>query len=241
MTKSHQILIVEDEMVISMELAGTLKRLGYSICGQVIRGEDAIEKSGALRPDLVLMDIMLQGMVDGIEAADRIRELYDIPVVFLTAHSDEATLQRAIAVQPSGYLIKPFRDRELYSTIELSLHKHDLRRRLKPPTLLASLESDIPDDLPCLVVSHDWFITSATGKAAELLGTSSGSLVQTRFDTWISLPPDTREPVTMPASVLMKKADGTLIPVTLSLGLISVPDGIITGYLVVLSRRDVPA
>jgi DNA-binding NarL/FixJ family response regulator len=104
MKPTHQILIVEDEMIISMELAQTLRRLGYGIAGQVTKGEDAIELAGKVKPDLVLMDIVLQGEIDGIGAAELIWNRYHIPVIFLTAHSDKATLERAIAIQPSGYL-----------------------------------------------------------------------------------------------------------------------------------------
>ncbi|ABD40217.1 response regulator receiver domain protein (CheY-like) [Methanospirillum hungatei JF-1] len=238
MTSGHQILIVEDEMVISMELAQTLKRLGYGIAGQVTRGEDAILKAGMVRPDLVLMDIMLQGEIDGIEAADRIHDLYDIPVVFLTAHSDEATLQRAIAVQPSGYLIKPFRDRELYSTIELSLHKHDLRRRLMPH-LSQPLEPEVPGDVPCLFLTPDWIISGGNANAFELLDVSPDSCIRRRFDTLISLNPSLR--VTMPDKIYIKKGDGTRIPVLLSLGAITGAGGSISEYVVALTRRDTPA
>lgn len=239
MTPGHQILIVEDEMVISMELAQTLKRLGYGIAGQVTRGEDAIQKTGMVRPDLVLMDIMLQGEMDGIEAADRIHDLYDIPVVFLTAHSDEATLQRAIAVQPSGYLIKPFRDRELYSTIELSLHKHDLRRRLMPH-LSQPLESGVPEDSPCLFLTPDWMISGGNTKACELLGMSADSFIRTRLDSIISLNPSPQQ-VTMPDGIFLKKGDGTRIPVLLRLGTITGADGTLSGYVVALTGRDTPA
>ncbi|HOL42145.1 MAG TPA: response regulator [Methanospirillum sp.] len=240
MNPDHKILIVEDEMVISMELAHTLRRLGYGIAGQVTRGEDAIEMTGKIRPDLVLMDIILQGEIDGIEAADRIRELYNIPVVFLTAHSDEATLQRAIAVQPSGYLIKPFRDRELYSTIELSLHKYDIRRRIMPHVLHHDLEYGVPDDIPCLFLSTDWIITGGTTKAFNMLGMSPGSLIQTRFDQLIDHTSCGRS-VIMPESISVRTGNGLCIPVTLGLGAVTGDGGTITGYLLTLTRRDIPA
>jgi CheY-like chemotaxis protein len=119
-----KILIVEDEVIVSMVLEETIVKLGYQVVGTVVNGPDAIEKTGETRPDLVLMDIRLDGEMDGIEAAEKITALYNIPVVYLTAHSDEKTLDRAIKTQPYGYLIKPFRERELYTTIEMAINKH---------------------------------------------------------------------------------------------------------------------
>ena len=119
-----KILIVEDEVIVSMVLEETIVKLGYQVVGTVVNGPDAIEKTGETRPELVLMDIRLDGEMDGIEAAEKITALYNIPVVYLTAHSDEKTLDRAIKTQPYGYLIKPFRERELYTTIEMAINKH---------------------------------------------------------------------------------------------------------------------
>ncbi|NLW75127.1 MAG: response regulator, partial [Methanomicrobiales archaeon] len=107
MPQGSKILIVEDEMIISMEIKQKLRGMGYEVVGQAITGESAILKAGEKNPDLVLMDIRLKGEMDGITAAKRIIELYDLPIIFLTAHSDKATLERAIAVSPSGYLLKP--------------------------------------------------------------------------------------------------------------------------------------
>lgn len=119
-----QIIIVEDEVVVAMELQAKLSSMGYVVAATTGSGEDAVIKVGELKPDLVLMDIQLAGEIDGIEAAQRIRNLYDVPVVFLTAHADEKTLQRAKLSEPFGYLIKPFSGAELRTTIEVSLYKH---------------------------------------------------------------------------------------------------------------------
>ena len=99
------------------------------MAGTVSTAEDAIRMAGEVHPDLILMDIRIQGEKDGISAAEEINGLYHIPIVYLTAHSDEKTLERAMKTQPYGYLIKPFRDRELYTTIEIALYKHRLRNR----------------------------------------------------------------------------------------------------------------
>lgn len=129
--EGRRILIVEDEAIIAMELRETLTHLGYTVVGNELRGEDAIHAAGKLRPDVVLMDIHLKGEMDGIEAADRIVRRYDIPVIYTTAHSDRETLSRAIRSQPYGYIIKPYNERDLYSNIEMALHKHRVKSRLE--------------------------------------------------------------------------------------------------------------
>ena len=120
MTKAL-ILVVEDEAIVAMDLRDRLTQLGYQVAGAVATGEEAIAKANELRPDLVLMDIHLRSTMDGITAADEIRRRSAIPVVYLTAHSDEATLQRAKVTEPFGYILKPFEDREIETTIEIAV------------------------------------------------------------------------------------------------------------------------
>jgi DNA-binding NarL/FixJ family response regulator len=128
-----KIFIVEDESIVAMALEASLKQMGYTVAGKALSGTEAIRGVGETGPDLILMDISLQGRMDGIETAAKITELYRIPVVYLTAHSDEKTLERAMQTQPHGYLIKPFRQRELYSTIEIALYKNRLVQRGAAP------------------------------------------------------------------------------------------------------------
>ena len=104
MNENPRILVVEDEAIVAMALRGRLENLGYDAVGVVASGEEAIEKADELRPDLVLMDIRLSGAMDGIEAAELIRVRFDIPVVYLTAYADQATLDRAKLTGPFGYL-----------------------------------------------------------------------------------------------------------------------------------------
>jgi two-component system cell cycle sensor histidine kinase/response regulator CckA len=125
-----KILVVEDDALIADDIQRTLIRLGYEVPLTVATGLEAIEAAGSMRPQLMLMDIKLQGTMDGIEAAIVIRRQFEIPVVYLTSHSDEATLDRAMQTAPSGYLLKPFSDRELRTAIEVALHKHALEARL---------------------------------------------------------------------------------------------------------------
>ena len=126
-----KILIVEDEAITAMDLQNSLKRLGYDAPAIVPSGERAIKKAEELKPDLVLMDIELQGAMDGIEAAGMIRNLQDIPVVFLTAYADETRIESAKLTDPYGYIIKPFKEKELRPLIELALYKHGAEKRLR--------------------------------------------------------------------------------------------------------------
>ncbi|MGO8675262.1 MAG: response regulator [Limisphaerales bacterium] len=125
------ILIVEDEAIVAEDLAQKLGRLGYEIRGTTARGEAAVALARDLRPDLVLMDIRLQGAMDGVEAAARIRSECALPVIFLTAHSDQATLQRAKLTEPFGYILKPFEELELQTHIEMALYKHQVDQELR--------------------------------------------------------------------------------------------------------------
>lgn len=123
-------MIVEDEAIVALDIQNRLRLLGYEIVSVVCSGEEAIEAAAKLTPELILMDIMLDGDIDGIEAAAIIRDRHRIPVVYLTAYADEKTLQRAKITEPFGYIIKPFEDRELGITIEMALYKHTIERKL---------------------------------------------------------------------------------------------------------------
>ena len=117
-----RILICDDEVIIAADLASRLKNLGYTICAQATSGEGALELVEEHQPDLVMMDIVLQGEMDGIDAAEVIRDKWGIPVVFLTAYADTDRLERAKLTYPFGYLLKPFQDRDLKITTEMALY-----------------------------------------------------------------------------------------------------------------------
>jgi diguanylate cyclase (GGDEF)-like protein len=123
-----RILIVEDEAITAMDLAAELRHLGYEVCGTEDTAEGAVAAAERERPRLVLMDVRLGGNGDGIDAARQISGRHDVAVVFLTAHSDEETLARALSVSPYGYIVKPFRARELKVAVELALSKHAAER-----------------------------------------------------------------------------------------------------------------
>ncbi len=126
-----QILVVEDEDIIAEEIRIRLENLGYIISAVASSGEEAMERLGTTHPDLVLMDIQLQGGMDGVEVAERIRSRFDIPIIYLTAYADETILQRAKITEPFAYVLKPFEERKLYSAIEVALYKNKMERKLR--------------------------------------------------------------------------------------------------------------
>jgi PAS domain S-box-containing protein len=128
---SARILIVEDDRIVARDLQQRLLAFGYSVVGVTPCGEEAVRLALEARPDLVLMDIRLEGPLDGISAAEQIRSRCQAPVVYLTAYADEETLRRARISEPFGYLLKPIEDRELHTVIEMALYKHAAERRLR--------------------------------------------------------------------------------------------------------------
>ncbi len=121
-----KILVVEDENVVALELKKRLKKLAYQVSSVASSGKEAISKAEGFLPDLVIMDIRLKGDMDGIQAAQIIREKLNIPVLYLTAHSDDETLKRAKQTEPYGYILKPFEEDELRTAIEIALYKHQV-------------------------------------------------------------------------------------------------------------------
>lgn len=135
--KPLTILVVEDEIITAIDIQSSLENLGYIVPSTASKGEEAIEKVETLQPDLVLMDIVLKGDIDGVEAAGIIRDRYQIPVIFLTAYSDDATLNRAGITEPFGYLLKPFDDRELHTTIQIAIKRHEAEKQIREQRDLA--------------------------------------------------------------------------------------------------------
>jgi two-component system, cell cycle sensor histidine kinase and response regulator CckA len=181
-TNNGSILVVEDESIIALDLRYTLTNMGYQVVGVVAGGRDAIDKAGTLRPDLVLMDIHLEDDIDGIEAAEDIRDRFGIPIVYLTAYADPATLKRARVTDPFGYLLKPYRKRELQVTIELALYRDRMERRLleKERWLSAVLRS-IGDGV--VATDADWRVSFINPVAERITGwTSSEAIGHELFD-----------------------------------------------------------
>lgn len=121
-----RVLIVEDERITAFELRLGLSGLGYTVVGTVARGDEAVERAGELRPDIVLMDVNIEGPKNGLVAAEEISDRFSIPIVFLTAYANDEIIERALASRPLGYLIKPYDERELHTTLQVALARHGL-------------------------------------------------------------------------------------------------------------------
>ncbi len=170
------ILIVEDEGIIALDIKNGLINFGYEVAAIVPTAEEAMRKVGELEPDLVLMDIKLQGGQDGIETAQQIRDNFQIPVIYLTAHTDGTTLNRATASSPFGYVLKPFEDRELATAIEIALSRHHtetgIREALEKEQQLNELKSQFFS-----IVAHEFRNPLSTILlSAELLDKSDRQL-----------------------------------------------------------------
>ncbi len=123
MSNTVNILVVEDESIVSKDIQNSLKKIGYNVIGSCNNAQEAIDIATELHPDVVLMDIMLKGNLTGIAAAEQIK-LLNIPVIFLTAYADEATLAKAKITEPYGYILKPFKEKDLNISIEMAIHRH---------------------------------------------------------------------------------------------------------------------
>lgn len=131
MNKKVKVLVVEDESIVGIDLKKTLIKLNYQVLDVVRTGEDAIKKAIDKKPDIILMDIMLGGKISGIEAVNKIKEEIDVPVICLTAYADEKTIQSAKLTDPFGYILKPYEEQSLHSSIEMALYKHETNLKLK--------------------------------------------------------------------------------------------------------------
>lgn len=167
------ILVVEDESITATDIQKRLTKMGYDVPHISSTGEEAILMAKSLRPNLVLMDIRLKGSVDGVEAAETIRASYDIPIVFLTAFSDDAILKRARVSEPYGYLLKPFEHAELQMTVGLALNNHSKAAHFKDRgTQLTSTLSSMSDGVICLDASGT--VLSMNPAAETLTGWAEG-------------------------------------------------------------------
>ena len=182
------LLVVEDEAVVAMDIAGQLRDMGYRVCGCVDNGRDAIARARADRPDLVLMDVVLRGDMDGIAAAAAIGAELQIPILFLTAYSDDQTVDRAAGAMPYGYLTKPFQGRELRAVIEVALRKAEVERALRDKERwLSSVLHGVGDAV--IALDADGLVGLANPAAESLLGTeilrgrSAAEVVRLEDDT----------------------------------------------------------
>jgi len=167
-----RIMIVEDETIVALDIRQSLERGNYEVIGIYSSAEEALEVFRKTRADLALMDIRLQGKMDGVEAADILRRRYDIPVILLTAYADEETIERAKLTEPFGYIIKPFEERDLKTTIEIALYRHELSKKLKESEerYRRLFEDDLSGDF---VADRNGTVVACNQSFVDLLGIES--------------------------------------------------------------------
>jgi len=164
-----RVLVVEDESLVARDIQNMLRSLNYEALGIVSSGELALQKAAASVPDLVLMDIILKGEIDGITAAEKLWEEFSIPVIYLTAYADETTFQRAKLTKPFGYLLKPFEERELQTTIEMALYKSKMELKLRErEEWLSTVLKSIGDGI--IVTDRDGLVTFMNPLAERMTG-----------------------------------------------------------------------
>lgn len=201
---ARTILVVEDEIVVAMEIEEKLKLMGYDVTAICSTGEDAVSELGQQVPDLVLMDIKLDGEIDGIQTAEMIHRDHDIPVVYLTAYADDVTLNRAKVTEPFGYLVKPFSETELRTTIEVALYKHQQDKRTKESARWFASTIDVLG-AALLVTDEDGAIKHINSVGAMLTGWNQEDAVGMYFgDVYVLRDPETGELMSNPASEPMK-------------------------------------
>jgi PAS domain S-box-containing protein len=245
-----QVLIVEDENIIAEDLKHSLQNLGYDVSGVASSGREAIEKADEVQPDVVLMDIMLKGDMDGVEAANHISRAYEIPVVYLTAHADDQTFHRAKITEPYGYIIKPYEERELQIAIEMALYKYQAESRLRKmeqwlTTTLKSIgEAVITTDVSGTITFMNAVAEKLSGYKQE---TALGRLLRdvfvieheqhsTKIDDLLKNAL-AHGSISVMDHTMLSRADGTQVPVEQTIAPIKDEKNNITGLVLVF--RDV--
>jgi PAS domain S-box-containing protein len=241
-----KILVVEDENIVAKDIQNTLKALGYTVTAVVASGEEAIQKAEETQPDLVLMDIMLKGYQDGVEAARQIFARFNIPVVYLTAYTDETTLQRAKVAEPYGYILKPFEERELHIAIEMGIYKHKMAKKLKErEQWLATILRSIND---AVIVTDDKSLITFINPVAEMLtGWKQKDALGKNLAEVFKIASAENRTAAQPASrngdaanySLLVASDGREIPIDDSAAPIRDENGDLTGAVLVF--RDISA
>jgi len=183
---NERILIVEDEKIIAIDLQRRLERFGYNVVGMAGEGAEAVTLALELEPDIILMDIMLAGGIDGVQAAKTIKASKDIPFIFLTAYTDEKTLERAKEVQPYGYILKPFKERELYTTIDIALYKHEMASKLtRQERLFSAILQSINDGI--IAVDMDLNVQFMNQVAEDILGVAEADVQGKSLSRYLNL------------------------------------------------------
>ncbi|MFH1943360.1 MAG: PAS domain S-box protein [bacterium] len=240
------ILIVEDEMIVAEDMKRFLLSLDYDVCAIASSGRAAIQKTEELQPDLVIMDIILKGKMDGIETSDYIRSRFGIPVIFVVTNADEKTVGRAKQTEPYGYIVKPYKEEELKAVIEMALYKHRFEKKLKESeekyrTLFeASTDAIFLETLEGRILDCNQSACEMLGYTKEeLLGLTVTDLVPENIAKTL---PDiiTEEQTTggIFKEAINKRKDGSLIPVEVSTRLMKVGgEQLVVAYIRDITER----
>ena len=204
-----RILVVEDDLIVARDIAQQLTRMGHQVVGSASRGDDALVLALESEPNLVLMDIQLEGETDGIAAAERIRARLGVPIVYLTAFADSRTVQRAAATEPFGYLIKPFEDSQLRTAIEFALYKHAAEKKLRDSERRYAVTlSSIGDAV--IATDAEARVTFMNAIASSLTGWSEADAVGRPLpDVFRIVDEDTRATLEDPAAKVLRL--GTIV------------------------------
>jgi PAS domain S-box-containing protein len=246
-----RIIVVEDEGVVATTIQDILEGFGYVVPAIVCSGEEAIQKVIETQPDLVLMDIRLEGSIDGVEAAERIRADFNIPVVYLTAYMDDSTVQRAMITEPFAFILKPFEPKELHIAVELTLYKHKIEMKLKESEqLLSTILENIGDAV--VSIDSSGCITFMNTMAEKLTRCRQKDVISEKLTKVLHAMSGQKQPINRSsvASMLENRSvidfanytrlttkDGTEIFVESSLAPIKDAKGHITGAVLVI--RDI--
>lgn len=242
-----RILVVEDESVAAWYLQEALENLGHQVVANAMSGEEALEEVDQTQPDLVLMDIRIQGDIDGIGVAQQIRSRFDIPVVYLTAHADDSTLKRAIATNPFGYLVKPFQEREVHTTIEIALRRHQLEKRsedtkqwfvntfdsIDNATIATDRNGNITFMNPAAEALTGWSQQEVIGKAATTVVKIIDVATLNEIENLFLQVMQEGAPLNLLQDCLLRTKDGIEIPITNTASPIKNNNGEIIGSVLV--------
>lgn len=220
-------MLVDDEAIIIMQLEKRLSTMGYEIVGVASSGKESVHMARKLKPDLVLMDIVMPGKMDGIDAASKIRSELDIPIIFLTAFADEANINRAKRAEPFGYIVKPFHEEEVRASIEVALHKRTGEKRLREnDTLYHAIMREAFD--PIIITDDRGSILETNKRAEQLLGLDKRELLGTYLDQYLLSGRTKRSNrgrrgngMNLPREAKIRAASGAEIPVQLSVSSVS--------------------
>ena len=238
---------MEDEGILAIELKEKLEKLGYNVPATASSGEEAIELASKHRPDLILMDIVLDGEMDGIEAANKIRSNFKVPIIYLTAYADDETVKRAKITEPFGYLVKPYNEKELQIALEMALYRHEMDKLRESHHWLETVLKSMGDAV--IATDNDGRITFVNPSAERLTGLKHDDVVGKSLDeviriideeTWtpvnnlVSMALSNNSAVTSTGSNLLSTADGKEVPVDYIASPISDVQGVVMGVVLIL-------